>query len=183
MLHQRINARYEINDSEEMLAQMAGELASSGIDTYSEYGVGAIALVEFNSSPNKFVADGHEHLEVYGGININISGMEYKVHAEQLAMFNLVMDIETESIFKSCDLKKIVVATTENDHSLTCGHCLQVIRGLSEHYGWTPSEVDYMSVAAPNGSGELDNQLPIEWEIEHHTLDELMPSTYVENRE
>ncbi|EGQ44101.1 MAG: cytidine deaminase [Candidatus Nanosalina sp. J07AB43] len=182
MLHRRINTRYEINDHDDMLAQMAAELASNGVDTYSEYGVGAIAVVEFRCSETNYASDTDIHTELYGGININISGMEYKVHAEQLAMFNLVADIQSEAILTDSNLKKIVVATTKNDHSLVCGHCLQVIRGLSDHYNWNPAEIEYISVADPDYRRDPEQVSSWNWEIKYHTLSELMPSTYVENR-
>jgi cytidine deaminase len=154
------------NDNE-FLATTARRLSKWSMDTYSEYGVGAALSITFGSES-----------KVYSGCNINLSGMENKIHAEQLAAFQALIDMQglglkDEGGKKYFDLNKIVVVTTENDLALRCGHCFQVLNGICSYTETDPYEFEYIA-AANNSDGE--------WEFIESTLGDEFGDSYVDRR-
>lgn len=165
-------------------ARIAREYAEYGLDSYSDFGVGVSLLIHFD---HIFVGEDGEHeveftdkqevkdnrWMVYAGFNINISGMEYKVHAEQLAIFQALLDIHRWNLNEYADVKGMVVATTEDDLSLCCGHCLQVTRSFVDHLNSNPDKVAYTAAAKTDEEGK-------EFEYDSHNLSELLGHTYAE---
>lgn len=163
-----VNSTHASNDSITLQAATAKRYAELKLDTYSDYGVGAVLVVD--------VADTKY---LYGASNINLSGMEYKVHAEQMAAFQALLDIKAEitsieSHLDSITLERVVVVTTESDLALRCGHCFQVLNGLCSYLDSDPHDLEY--IAARQNS---DN----EWELRETTLAEQFEDSYVDTRE
>lgn len=154
---------FEGGAKEEEIAQIAKEYAEMGIDNYADYGVGAVLVVRYDGS--KFA--------VYAGHNINLSGMQVKAHAEQLACFQLLMDIpEFAATDNVADIRTMMVNTTEDDFSLRCGHCLQVFTAVCDYLGKDRSDVHYTAAAKPEDS----------WEFEAYPLSYLLPESYTHKR-
>lgn len=163
---------FDSRPDREVLGKMALEALKGGVDTSSDYRVGA-AL-------NVGVADGEatQHT-TYRGSNINLSGFQTKRHAEQLALNQFIMDHEMREVDFTTQLTDVVVATSENDGALICGHCMQVILGACRRYNWNQELVDYTSVQIGERSGdEIEDELI----FTTHTLKELMPESYVDMR-
>lgn len=177
-----VNTEFNIGTQDSALAQLAGEFAARGIDSYSDYGVGAVLVTNYYDEDLHGDADKGHYRHIYGGFNLNISGMQNKIHAEQLALFQAVLDIEFSGLQEESTLEKIIVATTEDDYSLVCGHCLQVVRSFCEHYDWEPSEVEYSATAYEGNEEMLENRHVADWEFRRNTLAELLQDTYIENR-
>lgn len=165
-------------------AKVARDYAEHGLDEYSEFGVGASLLIHFDSitleEDGGYSVDFTDNEEVknnrwmtYAGFNINLSGMEYKVHAEQMAIFQALLDIHRFDLKKYADVKGMVVATTEDDLSLCCGHCLQVTRTFVDHLNSNPDKVAYTAAAKSDNDGE-------KFEYDSHNLSELLGYTYAE---
>lgn len=83
--------------------------------------------------------EGPKH-NLYAGANINLSGMQVKAHAEQMAAFQLIMDIMSigpankEGLLGDYirpTIKTVMVHTTENDGAHRCGHCFQVLQSVA----------------------------------------------------
>lgn len=161
----------ELNEMEKdyEMAETAAMLANHGMDVKSQYGVGA--TVELSNG------------EVYRGFNIRFSGMEYTVHAEQLAMFQAVMDLQTAGLDLEVKPEKVIVVTNKHDGALVCGHCLQVISGMCEYFEWDKSEIEYTAARYGGEETYVKNFHRSGWEFDRHTLDELLPDTYVETRD
>lgn len=161
-------------------AKIARNYSAYGTDQYSDYGVGCSIVVNFGQGRN--VGDvrstgWNSNNGIYAGFNINVSGMEYKVHAEQMAIFQLMMDMAENGIpmdeESGVALGRVTVHTSENDHSLVCGHCLQVVRSFCDMVGQDPGKVEYVSVAE-DSEGEFD--------FRSFSVDDLLSPSYVENR-
>ena len=179
-----INTEHWIGSEDENLAQLAAKLSERGMDTYSGYGVGAVIVVDYTGGRDAVADEFKKHnTHIYGGFNINLSGMEYKVHAEQLALFQAMLDMEISGLFSEPTLEKVVVVTTGNDHSLVCGHCLQVFNGVSDHYNWDIENIDYISAAYEGNEDKPENYHKSDWDFEKFTLDELLGKSYVSNKE
>jgi len=178
-----IVTEFWIGDEEPQLAKAAAQLAERGMDTYSGYGVGATITISYHHDKEDDSVHKKHNTHIYGGFNINLSGMECKIHAEQLALFQAMIDMEVSGLFNVADLEKVVVVTTGHDHSLVCGHCLQVFTGVSDHYGWDISEVDYISAAYEGEEEKPENFHMSEWDFEKFTLEELLGHSYVSNKE
>lgn len=166
--------------SDRELAEKARELADSGIDSYSGYGVGAVLVTRLTTSTEPM-----EIYNTYGGMNINLSGMEVKIHAEQLALFQALTDMRVSDLNdvlrENTDIFRIVVATSEDDLALDCGHCTQVIYGACEYLGTDPAEVGYSAVKAQQTMTEYGPDGVI-WTWDRHTLKELKQTSYTEKR-
>jgi cytidine deaminase len=168
------------------LSRIAEEYSLEGLDSYSDYGVGAALLVDFapqwSSKP-----------QVYAGFNVNLSGMEVKIHAEQVALFQFLLDLETispteqfphiyeeegdmgnapEDLKDNARIKSMVVVTSEHDGAVKCGHCLQVTEAVCEYIYCDPSEVDY--IAAWRTDGDVKP-----FKYNSNTLQELLGHTYI----
>lgn len=179
---------HAISTSDKGMAEVASDYADISMDSYSEYGVGAVLLVDVAPEWTYRGA-------LYGGTNINLSGMEVKIHAEQMALFNALMDLRltnpTEDIsdiysedgdanntpddfWDNITLSKMVVVTSENDMALKCGHCLQVLSGACEYLDSPPEDLTYIAAAGGDGFGS--------YKYDRYTLQELIGDTYVNRR-
>lgn len=151
-------------------AELARLHAIDGIDEYSDYGVGSVVTIDTGLGSE-------ESWHTYGGFNINLPGMQVKMHAEQMALYQALMDIEIKdggvSEESPVDLVDVMVVTTEDDLSLVCGHCLQVARSFCNAVGTDPDDVIYSAAALTD-----DN----EFEYDRHPLSDLIGDTYVDNR-
>jgi len=152
---------------DEYLARIANRLSKYNMDTYSGYSVGAALAVAFDVDTF-----------VYSGCNINLSGMENKIHAEQLAAFQALMDMRMggtgiDEVKEYLDFKKIVVVTNEHDLALRCGHCFQVLNGMCSYIDTDPYEFEYIAAAKD------DND---EWEFIRSTLGDEFGDSYVDRR-
>lgn len=154
--------------SDNELAMMAGKESSNSLDSYSEYGVGASLLAKLDRLDDEWL--------VYTGSNINLSGMEVKIHAEQLALFNFLLDYQEQgSKFVIPSINKVVVVTSDNDTSLICGHCLQVYHGACEYLGTDPEDVKYCGASIVDTANN--------WKWRRFNLSELLKETYVTRKE
>lgn len=163
-------------------ARLARDYAKRGKDSYSDYGVGAALTIEIAPEwTSEFVT--------YAAHNINLSGMQVKAHAEQLALFQMVLDIESSepanvyddlyaglkhherksAIKENLSVDSMIVATTENDLALSCGHCLQVTHSVCQLYNCDPSDVAYTAVAFDDNNNLFTDK---------QTLTDLLPDTY-----
>lgn len=154
--------------SEYRMAETAASLAVNGMDTKSHYGVGAVLRLDNGNTHN--------------GFNVRFSGMEYTVHAEQLAMFQAILDLETCGLDIEVEPERMVVVTNSHDGAIVCGHCLQVISGIYDHYNWDKSELEYTAAKYTGEEERVRHFHCSAWEFDRHTLDELLPETYVERR-
>lgn len=168
------------------IAEIAAAGASAGIDSYSEYGVGAAVVISFHDGDvgnAVTLEDMHEesHVEthIYGGSNINLSGMEVKIHAEQMALFQAILDIEETGMEPYAILEQVMVVTSEDDLALKCGHCLQVFAGACEHYSWDESRVGYHAAKGQTTYDGRGNPDGVHWDFRENTLKELIGETYV----
>jgi len=179
-----VSDRQKHRDHEDrLLAQLAAEYAEQGIDDYSDYGVGAIVVVDFYDSEVDGDVDERNFQHIYAGFNINLSGFQHKVHAEQLALFQAILDIETSGLKSNASLNKVIVATTDNDLALHCGHCLQVISAACREYGWNKRHVGYIGAAYTGEEKEVQNYHTSGWELDIHTVAELFGDSYIQTRE
>jgi Cytidine deaminase len=151
------------------MAEAATKLANNGMDTRSDYGVGATVKLDNGN--------------MYKGMNIRFSGMEYTVHAEQLAMFQAIADIETAGLDLQVKPEKIMVVTSEQDGAIVCGHCLQVISGMCDYYGWDTSEIEYTAAVYGGEESSVKQFHRSEWEFDKYMVNELVSDTYVQNRD
>lgn len=178
-----VNTSYAVKNDNEGLAQLAASFASKGMDSYSDYGVGAVVQVDYFDEDVNDAGTREHYTHIYGGHNINLSGMQSKVHAEQIAIFQAMLDIEMSRLKEVATLDKIVIVTTENDMAVVCGHCLQVVRSICRHYGWDASEVEYIAAGYRGNEEKVENYHKSDWEIDVNRLSELLPQTYVENKD
>lgn len=160
------NSQFDLTDDEE-LADLARIYSKKALDTYSDYGVGAILVTHVSGKQR-----------VYAGFNINLSGMECKIHAEQLAAFQLLLDISNAMLnHKTTDeeisLDKMIVVTSENDGAIKCGHCYQTLNGICNYLGSDPSQLEYI------GAKKL---IDGSWEFSRASLAERFPGSYVDTR-
>lgn len=157
---------------DELLASVAKNQSEIGIDSYSDYGVGVGLLVKADFDEATGGDKPKVEYKVYGGCNINLSGTEIKMHAEQLALFQALMDIEYYDMRKYSYLEKIVVVTTEHDMALRCGHCFQVLHAGCEYLKSHPDNLIYMAARRENET----------WIGERFTLGDLFPGSYTMKR-
>lgn len=149
--------------SENELARMANNEAQRGMDEYTDYGVGAALVVNYDG----------DRFAVYTGRNIHLSGMQVKVHAEQLACFQLLLDLNHyEFQDYEISLRNMFVVTSEHDFALRCGHCVQVVTAVCEYLEQDRSEMLYTA------AGKVDGQ----WETEAYPLSFLLPESYTAKR-
>lgn len=161
------------------LAGIAEAHAKAGMDSYSDYGVGAALLVEisipnggYQNAPSQMYRTGNSQKEIYAGFNINLSGMEMKIHAEQLALFQMALDWHGTMMWENITIEKMVVVTTGDDASLVCGHCLQVLRGFCEELNQDAGDIWY--IAANRVDGEAG------WSYYPEKVKTLLGETYIE---
>lgn len=155
------------------LASVANTQAEIGIDSYSNYGVGVSLLVKVDFDEATGGDKPEVEYKVYGGSNINLSGTEIKMHAEQLALYQAIMDIEYYDMRKYSYLEKIIVVTTEHDMALRCGHCFQVLQAGCQYLRSHPDKLDYIAAR------KEDNV----WMMEKFTLGDLFPGSYTMKRD
>lgn len=159
----RYYKKFNGGTTEEEVAEIAKNHAEMGVDNYSEHGVGAALVV--NIEVDEFA--------VYAGSNFNLSGFQTKVHAEQLACFQLLLDMHSY-IYNDIDIemRTLMVNTTEDDGAFRCGHCLQVVSAVCRHLGQSRDNLHY------SGARKLDGQ----WHIEGYPLSYLLPESYIDKR-
>lgn len=165
------------------LAEVASSLSQHGIDDYSDYGVGAAVQVSFTHENEEGVQD-EELRYVYGGFNINFSGMEYKLHAEQFALFQAIIDWKCSGMgwedsgehYWDMEVERVMVHTTEEDLALVCGHCLQVLSSWDD-------EMDYIACRGQETYDDRGNPDGVAWSFREQKLSELLPTTYTQKRD
>ena len=155
------------------LANIASKYSDIGQDAYSDIGIGAALLVKMKSE------DVCKH-HIYAGTNINLSGMQTKIHAEQLALYDLIADSGLNNLAPFIDIEAMVVHSTRDNLELCCGHCLQITRSVCQHFETHPETVDYCAVAGQELYDDSGNPEGVNWRWDRYTLDELLGSTYAE---
>lgn len=169
------------------LAEIAASSVNAGMDTYSDYSVGAAVAVSFHTKlvgyeDNIDAGNDETHVEtrVYAGSNINLSGMEVKIHAEQLALFQAMLDIEEKGLEPYSILQDVMVVTSEDDMALRCGHCLQTFAGVCDHYDWDETNVGYHAAAGQSTYDDRGNPDGVHFDYDENSLADLLPESYVE---
>jgi len=148
------------------LATVAHEYSLKGIQSYDGMGVGAVvSFTKTRTNQSKHFA--------YAGTNMNLSGFQTKVHAEQNALQQALLDFEDDDLGVRVKMNKMVVAVTGDKDYLTCGHCLQITRSVCDYLGCSPRQVDYI---AANHKGEDRDT----FEFREEKLDDLLSTTYAE---
>lgn len=141
-------AKYSSTSSVKGMADVAYCYSHAGMDP-SGYGVGAALLLchDYSEREEQTIQDDKisEKWPVYAGSNINMTGFQHKVHAEQLAIQQAIMDIRLHDLKDVTEVRQMVVRTTDNDHALCCGNCLQMMRAFCNWVGTDPDEVSYIS--------------------------------------
>lgn len=156
------------------LYETACDESQKFIDEYSNYGVGVVLVVRYEK-------DNTIKHKRYSSHNIRLSGMQVTMHAEQLCLFNALMDISELDDPTDATLDSMAVVTTGNDMAVKCGHCLQVASSVASYTDTDPSTFDIMPAKKPHKNGNEDN--PKIWLAKEFTLDELIGDTYVTNRD
>lgn len=159
--------------SDKELAEIADVQENGRIDPYSDYGVGVALLVKLDFDEATGGDKPKVEYKIYGGNNINLSGTEIKMHAEQLALYQALMDINYYDMREYASLEKIVVTTTKYDMALRCGHCFQVLHAGCEYLRSNPDRLDYIA------AGKDDDT----WVMEKFTLGDLFPGSYTAKRD
>lgn len=171
----------------ETLAQVAGQHSTWGLDPRSGIGIGASVLMDYSHSeadyqtaPSRLYEDPDNHRYVYGGMNISLSGMEIKIHAEQLALFQAIIDIEQFKLNEFAEIEKVVVVSSRDTKELCCGHCLQVVRGIGKWLGQDPGKIDYIATEGKSMLGRDGKPEGTNWTYDKYKIDDLLPNTYCE---
>jgi len=146
----------------EELAEKAEEAMST--DTHRKMNVGAACSFTIHDSTNKVKV-------AYSGTNINISGFQTKVHAEQLALQQALMELGQTSKDKDVVLNKMVVVTDSDSENITCGHCLQITRSVCEFLDCRPEGVEYIGAQKEEG----------EYVYNYNYVHDLLGKTYAES--
>lgn len=169
------------------LAEIAGKSVNAGMDTYSDYSVGVALSVSFHTKKVGSEDDidagedaTHTETRVYAGSNINISGMEVKIHAEQLALFQAMLDIEEHGLQPYSQLQSVMVMTSEDDLALRCGHCLQVVAGACDYFEWDMELVDYDAARGNTLYDDRGNPDGVHYDYDENKLVDLLPESYIE---
>lgn len=152
---------------ERTLAMHALEVADYGYDEYSGTKVGAAIQVKFD-----FV-DTDSARNVYSGCNLSFSGLEYKMHAEQFAVFNAIMHINKLDMWNMVEFEKLALHISSNEHHPPCGACLQVLRSVTD-------DMDIIGVKAQEMYDSRGNPDGVSLDCKHWSLRELLDQTYVD---
>lgn len=139
---------------------------ASTLNTHRTMGVGAACsfMVDYHDSNKQFVG--------YTGSNINISGMQSKVHAEQFALHQAMMDLADVRECSNIVLNKMVVVTDAESADLVCGHCLQVTRSVCDFFECDANGVEYIAATEKNDSDDF--------EFFRYSLGSILGKTYAE---
>lgn len=151
----------------ERLADFARRELDNSIEQCSGYAVAAAVQMEISSK------DGDEEYTVYTAPNVTYSGMEFKLHAEQLATWMGLLDAQLLGDSIDVNIKDVMVITSGDDIALKCGHCLQTIIGACRVLGHSPSGVRYMAYNSEDG---IDRFIV-------RSIEDLIGDTYVSRRE
>lgn len=170
------------------IARVARKYSQVSIDNRSSFNVGAAVCLsiddkgeiferykdEFEDEETKLRSRNRGILNpIYPGCNFNLSGMQVKEHAEQLALKKALMDVKSFGMKEEADLKNIIVFTSSHKRELVCGNCLQVARTVCNFLSTDPDNVRCIG-ADVNNEGE-------EWyTYRRKTLSNLLPETYAE---
>jgi len=155
------------------VADAATDAMESSMDGRSGYHVGAAvrAHIEGGLSHDEKSSGTEEYL--YTGTNINFSGIQTKVHAEQMALRQLLLDMQQFSDKSDVRINDVVVRTSEDDMALVCGHCIQVFVGACEEFGFNPTSIRYIACSACEHPKS-------KYKYEKKMLADLMAPSYVE---
>lgn len=156
----------------EQLARVASEHAMCGVDSYSDVGVGAALMIKLNSSM-------FESTYTYAGFNIHISGMEYKIHAEQMALFQVILDAAHNRMSDLISLEKLVIDSTRDVIEWRCGHCFQVLAAGCQFFDCDPSEFEIIGVNGIEMRGRDGKPEGVHYSFECSTLQEELGDTYI----
>ena len=148
-MHRALNNQYRSATTTKGQAQIAKEYAENAIHKDGGMGVGATVTIEVKN-------DKYRTYQTYAGSNIHYSGMEYKAHAEQVALRQALLDIYHNNVI--ADICSVVVVTETDGLELACGHCLQVFHGACDLLGTDPDSVEYIAAqpAADGADSEFD---------------------------
>lgn len=138
-----------------------------GYDEYSGTKVGASLEVVFRTGPQEYMS------KLYGGSNLTFSGLQPKIHAEQLALFNAITSIQKMDNWEKVEFSRLALHISTNELYPPCGSCLQALKGVTGDMriiGVKCQEM-YDSRGKPDG---------VDLAYEVWSLDELMGDTYVE---
>lgn len=172
-----IRAIAENKEGENTLVQLANrawEESQRAVDEYSEYGVGAVLKMEESLTG----------WQGYSAHNIRLSGIEHAMHAEQLCIFQAIMDYQRIIDHTRADPSVMMVVTTGDDIALNCGHCLQALSAACQHFDTDEETVDVIGVKmdekiSMDGNSSLDEIV----DARFNSLTGMIGSTYVSNRE
>lgn len=166
----RGNRLFEIEE----LASIANMEATKDISSYGDMGVGAALGVAIGNDDPTIGA----RFAAYSASNINISGMQVKTHAEQLALKQLLLDYEELDDSVNVVISDMVVVTDSECMDLVCGHCLQITRSVCDYIDCDPSGVSYVAgEKLGTGKYELGTE---RYEFDKYSLNELLSETYAE---
>jgi len=140
---------------------------ASRISTHRTMGVGAACSFKlaYEESDEQYVG--------YTGTNMNISGMQTKVHAEQFALHQAMMDLASVRDIAHITLNKMVVVTDGESADLVCGHCLQVTRSVCDFFDCDANGVEYIAATEKADSDEF--------KFFRYTLGHHLGKTYAES--
>jgi len=155
------------------LYEAAWRRSRNYIDEYSNYGVGAALGV-------RYVVNGDRYSKSYSAHNIRLSGVQITMHAEQLALFQAMLDISTLDDPTDASLDTLAVVTTGNDMAIECGHCMQVAHSVANYTDTDPSK--FTVIAADQNKKPEENKVGV-WKINRYTLSNFLNDSYVNNRE
>lgn len=148
-------------------AKMAEFYAKTAIHKDSGMGVGAVVCINVEDQ-------GYKPFQLYAASNVHYSGMEYKAHAEQVALRQALLDIQANNV--DADISNVVVVTGTDTKDLVCGHCLQVFHGACKVLGTDLESTDIEYVAAQRNEDDS-----FDFRVEY--LTELLPNTYINYNE
>jgi len=180
MVNRSINSEISIRSDVHSRLNAAQRYAERGIDQRSEVGVGCVLTVAVDKTPTTDQDRDVAKKFSYGGFNIAMSGMQVKLHAEQLALYQAICDLQMQDVEPASQLDEVIVVSTEQDGRLKCGHCLQVMQSAADYFGWDPSEVDYIAGKEVELENVTDDKKVTRWEITETTLEELFSGSYIE---
>lgn len=162
------------HEARKRLANIAYKESENAYDEYSGYGVGAV--LQIKRPHNRYVG--------YSAHNIRMSGVEHTMHAEQLAIFQSILDTQKIDGVSNLDVNLMMIVTTGDDIAINCGHCTQVLSSACNYYNTEPEDVTVIGAYMENKIEDLDDRSLYECtKTRRKTLDEMIGTTYVSNRE
>lgn len=174
--------RYENVDMISTQKEAALDASRSDLDKQTGYSVGVSMLVRFDSDIRTRAESLGQAHHLYTASNVVFSGMQSKLHAEQAVLHQFLMDAEEMRDPSSAEIVRVIVATSDLDGAVICGHCLQVFRGACEEFGFDSNSIMYHGMEPPEeSSGDLSTSVN-DFNLTGGQLSSLMPKTYAEQR-